>query len=123
MGAVIEGYIHDVSGQPLSGIPVQAFQDRKLIGDLSLTPLPEITDNNGNFKIIPTKDIEVINSNVYLVVLDIEKKFVSMRDWKSRYKREKKEIIFNNANTTRWKSNIIDNLDDMIEIIVFRDHD
>jgi hypothetical protein len=34
--AIIEGYVHDVSNQPLSGIPIQAFQDRQLIGDPSI---------------------------------------------------------------------------------------
>jgi hypothetical protein len=119
--AIIEGYVHDVSNQPLSGIPIQAFQDRQLIGDLNLTPIPVITDNNGYFKLIPTRDIEAVNSNVYLILIDIEKKFVSMRDWKSRYKREKKEIIFNDVKARRWKGNIIDNLDNLIEIIVIPD--
>jgi hypothetical protein len=119
--AIIEGYIRDVSNQPLSGIPIQAFQDRHLIGDLKLTPDPVITDNNGHFKLIPTRDIETINSNVYLVVIDTEKKIVSMRDWKSRYKREKTEIIFNDVKSIRWKGNIIDNLDNIIEIIVILD--
>jgi cholesterol oxidase len=119
--AIIEGYIRDVSNQPLSGIPIQAFQDRHLIGDLKLTSDLVITDNNGYFKLIPSRDIEAINSNVYLVVIDTEKKFVSMRDWKSRYKREKKEIIFNDVKSIRWKGNIIDNLDNIIEIIVILD--
>jgi cholesterol oxidase len=119
--AIIEGYVHDVSNQPLSGIPVQAFQDRQLLGDLNLTPIPVITDNNGYFKLIPTRDMEAVNSNVYLILIDIEKKFVSLRDWKSRYKREKKEIIFNDVKARRWKGNIIDNLDNIIEIIVIRD--
>ncbi len=119
--AIIEGYIHDVSNQPLSGIPIQAFQDRHLIGDLKLTSDPVITDNNGYFKLIPSRNIEAINSNVYLVVIDTEKKFVSLRDWKSRYKREKKEIIFNDVKSIRWKGNIIDNLDNIIEIIVILD--
>ena len=119
--ATIEGYIRDVSNQPLPGIHIQAFQDRQLIGDLNLTRDPVVTDNNGYFKLIPTKDIEAINSNVYLVVIDVGKKFVSMRDWTSRYKREKKEIIFNNTKARRWKGNIIDNLDNIIEIFVIID--
>ena len=90
--AIIEGYIRDVSNQPISGISIQPFQDRQLIGDLNLTRDPVITDNNGYFKLILTRDIESVNSNVYLIVIDTEKKFVSMRDWKSRYKRETKEI-------------------------------
>jgi hypothetical protein len=119
--AIIEGYIGDASDRPLPGIPVLAFQDRQLIGDLNLTPIPVITDNNGYFTINLTRDIEVINSNVYLVVIDTEKKFISMRDWKSRYKREKRDIIFNGASARRWKGNIIDNLDNIIEIIVISD--
>jgi hypothetical protein len=119
--AIIEGYIRDVSNQPISGISIQAFQDRQLIGDLNLTRDPVITDNNGYFKLILTRDIEAVNSNVYLIVIDTEKKFVSMRDWKSRYKRETKEIIFNGVKARKWKGNIIDNLDNIIEIIVIHD--
>jgi hypothetical protein len=119
--AIIEGYIRDVSNQPISGISIQAFQDRQLIGDLNLTRDPVITDNNGYFKLILTRDIESVNSNVYLIVIDTEKKFVSMRDWKSRYKRETKEIIFNGVKARKWKGNIIDNLDNIIEIIVIHD--
>jgi hypothetical protein len=49
---VIEGYIRDSAGQPLAIVPVEAFQLNPL-GDLTLTSVPEITDNEGYFKIIP----------------------------------------------------------------------
>ena len=76
---LIEGFIRDISGQPLVGIPVEAFQ-RNPLGDLNITSLHEITDSNGYFRIIPQRDIDEINSNVYLVVKDELKKFVSVRD-------------------------------------------
>ncbi len=80
---VIEGYIRDSAGQPLARIPVEASQP----GDLTLTAVPEITDNDGYFKIIPQRNVDEINSNVYIVITDDSKKFVSVRDRYSRYKR------------------------------------
>jgi hypothetical protein len=44
---IIEGYIRDSTGQqPLVGLPVEAFQQTPL-GSLSLTELPEFTDEEG----------------------------------------------------------------------------
>jgi hypothetical protein len=43
---VIEGYIRNSLGQPLTRIPVEAFQYNPL-GDLTLTSIPEVTDNDG----------------------------------------------------------------------------
>ena len=51
---VIEGYIRDSTGQPLVGIPVEAFQQNPL-GDLTLTAFPQLTDNEGYFKITSSK--------------------------------------------------------------------
>lgn len=82
----IEGHIHDSAGQPLVGISVEAFQNN-LFGEANLTSFPEITDDNGYFKIITQKNIDEMNSNVYIVVTDESKKFVSVRDRRSRYKR------------------------------------
>ncbi len=84
---VIEGYIQDLAGQPIIGAPVEAFQ-RNPLGDLNLTSLPEVTDNKGYFKIIPQRDIDETNSNVYIAITDELKKFVSVRDRYSRYKKE-----------------------------------
>lgn len=61
---VIEGYIRDSAGQPLTSIAVEAFQLNPL-GDLTLTAAPETTDNDGYFKIIPERNVDEINSNVY----------------------------------------------------------
>jgi len=53
-----------------------------------------------------------------LTVIDVGEKFVSMRDWVSRYKKERNEIVFNGEKAIRWKSSIIEDLDTLIEIIV-----
>ena len=112
----LEGYIHDKSGRPLSGIPVQAFRHRDLISDIRLTPSSFVTDSYGHFRIeLKGKGL---NSNLYLTVIDVGEKFVSMRDWVSRYKKEGNEIVFNGVNAIRWKSSIIEDLDTLIEIIV-----
>jgi hypothetical protein len=84
---IIEGYIRDPVGQPLVGISFEAFQHNSL-GDLSLTTFPEITDNEGYFKIIPQRDIDETNSNVYIIITDDSKNFVSVRDRHSRHKRK-----------------------------------
>src|SRR5919202_880838 len=97
---VIEGYIRDSAGQqPLVGIPVEAFQQNPL-GDLTLTASPQPTDNNGFFEIIPQRDISETASNVYIVVTDESKGFVSVRDRYSRYKRKE---FFSQAGTNGWK--------------------
>ena len=46
---IIEGYIRDSSGQPLSRIPVEAFQHHpfnpfNLLHDSNLTSIPEVTE-------------------------------------------------------------------------------
>jgi cholesterol oxidase len=101
----------------LVGLPVEAFQQTPL-GSLSLTQSPEFTDEEGYFKIIP--QINIINetgSNVYVVVIDESKRFVSVRDRQSRYK--KKE--FPSAEGSfgwQWSSQVINNLNTIIEINV-----
>ncbi|MGH9973409.1 MAG: hypothetical protein ACRD93_05885 [Nitrososphaeraceae archaeon] len=102
----LQGYIRDTSGQPLSGIPI-----------LKLTPLPLVTDNIGYFE-SNLKELNSTNSNLFLTVIDVGKKFASVRDWSSRYKKERREITFNGRNATIWKSGTVENLDTMIEIIV-----
>jgi len=66
---IIEGYAHNSAGQPLVGISVEAFEQNPL-GDLTLTTFPELTDNKGYFKILPQRNIDETNSNVYIVVTD-----------------------------------------------------
>ena len=116
--ALIEGFIRDISGQPLVGIPVEAFQ-RNPLGDLNLTSLPEITDNKGYFKIFPQKDIDETNSNVYLVVTDDLKKFVSVRDRYSRYK--KQDFFDAQGSKQKWRSQIVSNLNNAIQVVVIKD--
>jgi GMC oxidoreductase len=113
----VQGYIRDTSGQPLSGIPIKVSQHRQLFGELNLTRIPVVSDNGGYFE-LNLKDLNVLNSNFYLVVIDIGKKFVSVRDWTSRYKKQKQEVTFNGRNAIRWKSGVIDDLNTIIEIIV-----
>jgi cholesterol oxidase len=113
----LQGYVRDTSGQPVTGIPVQAFLHRQLIGDSKVTRLPLVTDNTGYFE-TDLKELNANHSNYYLVVIDVEKKFVSMRDWTSRYRKQKHEITFSGRNAIGWKSGIIENPNTIIEIIV-----
>src|SRR5215213_1589514 len=113
---IIEGYAHNSLGQPLTRIPVEAFQYNPL-GDLTLTSIPEVTDNDGYFKIIPQKDVDESNSNVYIVVTDESKKFVSVRDRRSRYKR-KEFFSVEGFNGWKWRGEAISNLNNIVEVIV-----
>lgn len=114
----IEGYIRDSVGQPLAGIPVEAFQ-RNPLGDLNLTAAPEITDGDGYFKIIPQRDIDEINSNVYVVITDESKTFVSVRDRHGRYK--KKEFFSTGGiNGWKWRSQIVSNVNNTIQIVILQ---
>jgi choline dehydrogenase-like flavoprotein len=113
---IIEGYVHNSVGQPLVGISVEAFQHNPL-GDLTLTTFPEITDNEGYFKIIPQRDIDETNSNVYIIITDDSKKFVSVRDRHSRHKR-REFFSVGGANGWKWRSQVISNLNNVIEIVV-----
>jgi hypothetical protein len=95
---IIEGYVSDSARQPLVGIPVEAFQVNPL-GDLALTASPHLTGNEGYFKIVPQRNIDDLNSNAYIIITDESKRFVSLRDRHSRYKR-KEGILFNGGN--KW---------------------
>ncbi len=114
---VIEGYIHDSTDKPLSGIPVELFQ-RFLGQDIPLTlPPPSITDNNGYFKIILSQIIHIKNSQVYLAITDSTGRFTSVRDSQSRYKKE--EFFDNEGNEgLKWRGEVINNLNNMIDISV-----
>jgi hypothetical protein len=114
---IIEGYIRDLTGQqPLVGLPVEAFQQTQL-GSLILTELPEFTDEEGYFKIIPQRNINETGSNVYIVVTDESKRFVSVRDRHSRYKRKEFSSVEGTCGW-KWSSQVITNLDTIIEINV-----
>jgi hypothetical protein len=116
MVVAIEGYIRNATGQPLVRISVKAFRRRGLHSNLALITDSESTDAKGYFKIIPRrKDLDAINSNVYIVVVDKQKKFVSVRDKHGKYKRE--EFY----DRVEWRSQIICNLNNVIEIIVIQD--
>jgi hypothetical protein len=114
---IIEGYIRDSTGQqPLVGLPVEAFQQTQL-GSLILTELPEFTDEEGYFKIIPQRNINETGSNVYIVVTDESKRFVSVRDRHSRYKRKEFSSVEGTCGW-KWSSQVITNLSTIIEIDV-----
>jgi hypothetical protein len=118
---IIEGYIRDSAGQPLVGVPVEAFQQNPL-GDLTLTTIPQPTDSKGFFQIVPQRDISENASGVYVIVRDESKGFVSVRDRYSRYKRKE---FFSPAGTTgwKWRSHVISNLNSIIQIVVVKkDH-
>src|SRR5215207_3395007 len=118
---IIEGYVHDSAGQqqPLVGLPVEAFQ-QNLLGDLSLTAFPQFTNDEGFFKIIPQININETSSNVYIVVTDESKRFVSVRDRHSRYKR-KEFLSVGGTYGWKWRGQIITNLNNIIQIVVKQD--
>jgi len=114
---VIEGYIHDSTDKPLSGIPVELFQ-RFPGQDLLLTPHPpSVTDNEGYFKIILSQIIHIKNSQVYLAITDSTGRFTSVRDSQSRYR---KEEFFDNEDNEglKWRGEVINNLNNTINITV-----
>ena len=114
---VIEGYLHDSTDKPLSGIPVELFQ-RFLGQDLPLTlPPSPITDNNGYFKIILSQIIHIKNSQVYLAITDSTGRFTSVRDSQSRYIKEE-FFDFEGNKGLKWKGEVINNLNNKIEITV-----
>lgn len=115
---MIEGYIRDSSGQqPLVGVPVEAFQQNPL-GDLNLAVFPQFTNDEGFFRIIPQINIgEKAISNVYIVVTDESKRFVSVRDRHSRYKR-KEFLSLEGIYGWKWKSQVIANLNNIFQIVV-----
>ena len=118
----IEGYVRDSAGQPLVTILVEAFKQS------SIAPNPqldrnlgsEVTDNEGYFRIDPERNTDEINSNVYIVVTDGSKEFVSVRDRHSRYK--KKYSYDNQGRQVKWRSQIITNLNNVIDIVVKQEH-
>jgi cholesterol oxidase len=114
---VIEGYIHDSTDKPLSGIPVELFQ-RFPGQDLLLTPPPpSVTDNDGYFKIILSQIIHIKNSQVYLAITDSTGRFTSVRDSQSRYRKE--EFFDNEGNEgLKWRGEVINNLNNTIDITV-----
>jgi GMC oxidoreductase len=118
---IIEGYILDsTEKQPLVGLPVEAFQQNQL-GDFSLTAFPAFTDDEGHFRIIPQGNINETSSNVYIVVTDESKRFVSVRDRHSRYKRKEFTSVEGTCGW-KWNSQIITNLNTIIQIVVIQDH-
>ncbi len=115
----VEGYIRDSVGQPLAGISIELFQ-RHSLGDLNLTTSPVVTANDGYFKINPQKNIDETNSNVYIVITDESKRFVSVRDRHGRYKR-KEFFSTGGINGWKWRSPIINNINNIIQVIALQD--
>ena len=92
------------------------------MGDLSLTVSPQYTNEEGFFEIISRSQIvDETSSNLYIVVTDQSKMFVSVRDRLSRYKR--KEFLSVEGNYGwKWRSQIITNVNTIIQIVVKQDH-
>jgi cholesterol oxidase len=116
---IIEVFVRDSTGQALPGVPVEVFQ-RKLSGDLNLTGSPELTNNEGYFKFTKT-NIDELNSNVYIVITDESKGFVSVRDRHGRYKR-KDFFSSGGINGWKWRGLTISNLNNIIEIAILKSH-
>jgi hypothetical protein len=115
---VIEGYIHDSTDKPLSGIPVELFQrfpGQDLL--LTLPPQSSVTDNEGYFKITLSQIIHIKNSQVYLAITDSAGRFTSVRDSQSRYRKEEFLDIEGNKGL-KWSGEVINNLNNRIDITV-----
>ncbi|HEU4448219.1 MAG TPA: GMC family oxidoreductase [Nitrososphaeraceae archaeon] len=118
---IIEGYVRSSAGQPLPILLVEVFKQR------SFAPNPqhdrnlgsEVTNNEGYFKISLERNIDGINSNLYIVVTDRSEEFVSVRDRHSRYK--KTYSYDNQGRQIKWRSQIIANLNNVIDIVVKQD--
>jgi len=106
MNCVVKGRISDSQNNPLQGIPIKAYDHDPLGDDLLGTSQ---SNQLGYFEIPFSKQkfdplgIEG-EPDVYLVVTDSDKKFLSVKDRLGGYRREDKS-----ANIT-WKSNIIDDV-------------
>jgi cholesterol oxidase len=116
---IIEGYIRDSSEQQSQvRVPVEAFQQTP-VGDLNLTPFPQFTNDKGFFQIIPQINFtDERSSNVYITVTDKSKKFVSVSDRQSRYKRKEFFSVGDGTYGWKWRSQVIANLTNIIQIVV-----
>jgi hypothetical protein len=117
---VVEGSVHDSEGNSLPRIPIEIYQ-RFLGGERILTlPPPELTDNEGHFKIMLSQNINVKNSQVFLAITDSTRTFASVRDSQSRYKKE--DFFDNQGNKAiKWKGEVINNLNSTIDITIVRE--
>src|SRR5215203_5350063 len=117
---IIEGYIRDSARQqPLVGLAVEAFE-KTPFGDITLTASPQLTNDDGLFKIVTQRNINDTSANVYIVVTDESKKFVSVRDRYSRYKKEE-FLTIEGTYGWKWRSQPIANLNTIIQIVVKQD--
>jgi hypothetical protein len=106
MSYVVKGRISDSQNNPLQGIPIKAY-DHDPLGDDSLGASE--SNQLGYFEIPFSKQkfdplgIEG-EPDVYLVVIDSDKKFLSVKDRLGGYRREGK------LGNVTWTSNIIDDV-------------
>ncbi len=119
MAYTIGGRIRDSSNNPLEGILVKAFDMDPFYDDLLGSAT---TDNNGQFEISFDKvDYDPLGvegePEVYLVITDSDKKFVSVEDRQGVYSRDT-----DNIGNVIWRGPVLDNLDNIgkydIEILL-----
>jgi hypothetical protein len=105
----IKGVIHDSSGQPISGIIIEAFE-RSIISSLDRLLAPaEVSDSVGSFKIVPVSGIQPDLQKIFLVITESNKKFTSVKEGENN--RFSKIIDF--QGNVKWKS---ENIDDIANI-------
>jgi cholesterol oxidase len=100
----IKGVIHDSSGQPISGIIIEAFE-RSIISSLDRLLAPaEVSDSVGSFKIVPVSGIQPDLQKIFLVITESNKKFTSVKEGENN--RFSKIIDF--QGNVKWKSENLD---------------
>jgi len=119
MAYTIGGRIRDSSNNPLEGILVKAYDMDPFYDDLLGSAT---TDVNGQFEIaFDRADYDPLGvegePEVYLIITDSEKKFVSVEDRQGVYSRDT-----DNIGNVIWRGPVLDNLDNIgkydIEILL-----
>lgn len=107
MAYAIRGIIKDSSNNPLKGILVKAFDTDPFYDDLLGSAT---TSDDGRFEIVfDTADYDPLGvegePEVYLIITDSEKKFVSAKDRQGVYSRD-----IDSIGNVIWKGPVLDNL-------------
>jgi choline dehydrogenase-like flavoprotein len=106
----ISGRIRDSSNNPLEGILIKAYDMDPFYDDLLGSAT---TDSDGRFEIVfDTADYDPLGvegePEVFLIVTDSEKKFVSVKDRQGSYSRDT-----DNIGNVIWKGPVLDNLENI----------